>query len=144
MGDAVLDSYSSSATLRICRGYEGDEPYWNGIWICLSGFENGLGIYVFTLTWLCLTVEILATWEKFLWPPGFCNVINCAFTFSTANVFWSLLQGFFLSLFKLLIYKFLNKLKIHINLRGFQIIHRVKQCTTRQRTKYHDTINYSG
>ena len=52
-----------------------------------DGLKHCLGIHVFRPTWLCLIVEVLATWEKFLKPLSYCTVINCNFTFNQHNFF---------------------------------------------------------
>ena len=41
----------------------------------------------FMLTGLCLISDVLAAQAKFLQPPGYCTVINRAFTFHTTKVF---------------------------------------------------------
>ena len=51
------------------------------------GFEHGLRIYAFRPIWPCLIIEILATWVKFLEPFSYCTIINCTFTYCTADVF---------------------------------------------------------
>ena len=45
--------------------------------------------------------------------------------------------------FELMKYKFSNYILFHFHLCGFQITYEVKQCTTYQRTNYHDTTNHS-
>ena len=126
-----------------CQGRENGKPYLNDMlsspdncathWICFIDFENSFGIHNFRFTWPCLIVEVLATWAKLLAPPGCYTVINCAFTFSTANIF-----GCFHSIidhFELVKQKLLNQTKLHVHLCSFQTKHWVKQWTTCQRTK---------
>ena len=53
----------------------------------LYGLEYSFRIHCFWPIWLCLIIKVLATWAKFLQPSDYFNVINCAFTFFTTNVF---------------------------------------------------------
>ena len=85
-------------------------------------------------SWPCLIIKVLAIWANFLEPSGYCIVINCAFMFCTTNVFGCSCD---------VMNKFLNYAILHVHLCGFQIPHRVEQCTMCQCTNYHYTINHS-
>ena len=56
-------------------------------WCLRHSFE----IHGFRPTWTCQIVKFLTGRTKFLQLSGHCNIINCAFTFRTPNVFGCLL-----------------------------------------------------
>ena len=60
--------------------------------------------------------------------PSEISSTDCTFTFRPTNVFGC----------------FPNCTTRYVRLCGFQITHRMKQCTTWQLTNYHDTTNHSG
>ena len=97
--------------------------------ICLYGLEPWIPWFKAFLT--LPIVKVLTAWEKFLET----SVTNCAFTFRPTNVF-----GCFCGVRTRKIYS--NLTKLHVHLCGFQIIHRMKECTTCQRTNY-DVTNHS-
>ena len=103
--------------------------------ICLYGLEHDLGIHSFWPTWLCLIVDVLAVREKFLQ--------------TSADVYYDqlhlqiLLKIFFFvsSRHNDLVWT-RNVLELeYAHLCGFQITHRVNQCTTCKRANY---FNKSG
>ena len=55
--------------------------------ICHYDFEHSLRIHSLRPTWPCLIIKFVANWAKFLEPSDYKTVINCTFTFHTANVF---------------------------------------------------------
>ena len=52
-----------------------------GIWVICKWL-----IVIITILF-CLIINVLATETKFLEPSDYCTLINCAFIFSTKNVF---------------------------------------------------------
>ena len=96
----------------------------------------------FRLTKLYLNIEFRKTWVKFLQPSSYYIVINCVFTVHATNIFGRF-RGIRAQL-ELVKYKFSNKITLHVQLWGLEITLRVKQCTKRQSTTYHDTTNCSG
>ena len=108
--DDELTWFSPSATRRIY----------------LNGFEHGLGIHSFRLTWPGLIIKVLTTRSKFLQPSGYCTVINSSVTFNIINVFvcfWDVITQF-----AFVKHKFPNYIMLHVYLRCFQITHWMKQC----------------
>ena len=71
LGDFKLVQCSLSATYHICH----------------DSLEHSLRIHSFRTIGTCLTIKVLVTWVKFLEPPEYCCVVNCIFTFYTANAF---------------------------------------------------------
>ena len=55
-------------------------------WICFYDLKHVLRIHCFRLTWLCLIVEFLATWAKFLQLSAYCTLVNYALSFHTVDV----------------------------------------------------------
>ena len=87
------------------------------------------------------TDQVLANQVKFLEPPRFCSVINCALTFHTTNVF-DCFCGVMVQ-FKIIQHKILNYTILHVHhLCGFQNTYAVKKCMC-QNIKYHDTTKNS-
>ena len=69
------------------------------------------------------------------------TVIKCDFTFFITNIF-----GCFhdvMTRFEPVKHRFLNQTILHVRLCGCWNILRIKQCTTCQRTNFHDTTNHS-
>ena len=56
-----------------------------GVHTFLKGIRLKMNIS-FRSTWICLIIKIHATREKFHLPSSYCSVINCPFTFCSANV----------------------------------------------------------
>ena len=96
--------------------------------ICSPGMEHGLGIHAFGSIWPGLIIKVFAIRENFFSP----SVINCIFIFRTTNIFGIMAQ------------RELVKTTLYVHLCGFQIAHKVNQCTMCQRTNYHNTTNHSG
>ena len=66
-------------------------------WFCLiiskcyqiwfSVLKHGSGIYGLKPIWVCLIIEILVTWGKFLQLSGYCTIINFSFPFHTTHIY---------------------------------------------------------
>ena len=94
---------------------------------------------IFRLTRPCLIIEVHATRAKFLQSAGYCALTNKTLTFRATKVFDCFRRV--KSQFELV--KLPNQSMLHVYLDGIQITHVVKQCTTCQHTKYHDTTKHS-
>ena len=97
----------------------------DALWLLLvkfaSSLEHGPWIHDFRPTWSCLIIEVLATWEKFLEPSGYCFMITCALIFCTTNAVGCFHSS--LAKFELIKPKFLNSTTLHNHLCYFQIKH---------------------
>ena len=128
MWDTEVSWYSPIATRRI--------------YLWLWSFDHGLPIHVFKPTWPCLIIEVLVTRVKFFQSSGYFFSNQQHLHLSHNKCFSLPLRGVMAS-FELVKHIFLNQLTLHVHLNGFQISHRLEQCTTCQRISYHDATKHN-
>ena len=80
--------------LIVINGFRSIQPYFIGINEFRPIQPYLIGINSFRPIQPYLVVDVLATQAKFLEPFSYCNVINCAVTFRTTNVFVLIPQHF--------------------------------------------------